>query len=87
MGVAGWVTGPDLPERMRSAATYLEPHPGAMRVADSGAGMGCGVVLGRCSNDRVSSVLDAVRYLMCRPFQLRHGGDSCVHLQISYLPP
>jgi hypothetical protein len=32
--------------RLRSVATSPEPRLGAMRVARSGAGMGCGVVLG-----------------------------------------
>ena len=72
---------------MRSAATSPEPQLGAMAVADSGAGMGCGVVLGRCSSDRVSSALDADRCSMCRPLHLLHKGNSCVQLQNSNLPP
>jgi hypothetical protein len=73
--------------RLRSAAISPERQLGALRVADSGAGIGCGVVLGRCSSDRVSSALDAVRCSMWRPFHLVHSGNSWVQLRRSSLPP
>jgi hypothetical protein len=66
---------------MRSAVACPEPQLVAMRVADSGAGMGCGVVLGRCSSDRVSPALYVVWCSMCRPFYLLCSGNFWVQLQ------